>query len=75
MPFPIEAVLNYFEATGQDPALLIEPVDGFHPSQLAQRYIAEIIWDYLLLTNPSFLGSVNPNNLQIQTQFPNPPPY
>ena len=63
------------ELTGQNPALLIEPVDGFHPSQYSHRLIAKVIWDWLERVYPDYIGQFNPNNPLISKNFPNPPPY
>lgn len=75
LPFPIEQILNWMEAQGQNPAILIEPVDGFHPSQYSHRLIAKVLWDWIELKDSSFFGEFNLNNPKIHSTFPNPPPY
>ena len=75
LPFPVEPILNYLVSQGEDPALLIEPVDGFHPSQYSHRLIAKVLWELLSYVDPSFFGELNPNNPLIAKKFPNPPPY
>jgi acyloxyacyl hydrolase len=58
-----EALANYTGPMWQ----LIEPVDGFHPSQLGNS----IIGDFLFNTMVKFglVGSVNPNNADIVQKF------
>jgi len=50
---------------------LIEPVDGFHPSQTGNMYLASTVWEYLEQNLPDALGPVNPNNAAILKQFGN----
>jgi len=50
---------------------LIEPIDGFHPSQLTNALIAKIVWEKLEKEHPDFLGPVNPHNAEIQAIFGN----
>jgi len=75
IPFPVEAILNWMTAKGENPALLIEPVDGFHPSQYAHRLIAKVVWELIGTKYPDFFGQINPHNPLIASTFPNPPPY
>lgn len=75
LPFPIEPILNWIESKGENPAILIEPVDGFHPSQYSHRLIAKVLWSWIEIKDPNFLGQFNPNNPKIHSTFPNPPPY
>lgn len=46
---------------------LIEPVDGFHPSQLANSIIGNL--SYYNLAQAGLLGDTNPNNAAIQAKF------
>lgn len=46
---------------------LIEPVDGFHPSQTGNALIAEAYWQ--ALTAQGLLPPVNPNNAKILAKF------
>lgn len=71
MDFPIDKILEEWVAAGKDPADLIEPVDGFHPSIQAHRLQSEYTWNYLLENHPDFLGPVNPRNNEIQALFGN----
>jgi len=45
--------------------LLIEPVDGFHPSQIAHSLAADWYWAKLQEMHPDWLGDENPNNGEI----------
>ena len=46
---------------------LIEPVDGFHPSQTGNALIAEAYWTRLVEMN--VLPPANPNNAAIAAKF------
>lgn len=48
---------------------IIEPVDGFHPSQVGQQLLAGVIWTDLQMNKPQWLPSVNPYNADIQALF------
>eukprot|EP01114_Cavostelium_apophysatum_P007754 TRINITY_DN19938_c0_g1_i2.p1 TRINITY_DN19938_c0_g1~~TRINITY_DN19938_c0_g1_i2.p1 ORF type:complete len:562 (-),score=85.30 TRINITY_DN19938_c0_g1_i2:69-1754(-) len=48
---------------------LIEPVDGFHPNQIALSLLADNFWNRLVENRPNFIGQVNPNNAQIEQLF------
>jgi len=50
---------------------LIEPIDGFHPSQIANGLIGAYFWEQLSQENPTFLGPLNPNNERIKSLFGN----
>lgn len=58
-----------YVAAGGNPADIIEPVDGFHPSQTGQQLLAEVVWDELATNRPTWLPRVNPYNAQIAAQF------
>jgi acyloxyacyl hydrolase len=47
----------------------IEPVDGFHPSQVGQQIMAEWLWTWLEKEHPDALGPVNPHNADIEKLF------
>jgi len=55
--------------TAQD---IIEPVDGFHPSQLANFYLAEVFWANIQRDRPEWIPLPNPNNNIIDALFGNP---
>ena len=59
-----EYVLN-----GGDAADLFEPTDGFHPSQLQNEILSEVLWKFLETNFPYALGPVNPHNSEIISQF------
>ncbi|XP_053323687.1 acyloxyacyl hydrolase [Spea bombifrons] len=54
---------------GREPWELIEPVDGFHPSQIASAVGAEIIWKEALLKWPELFGKENAHNKEITAKF------
>ena len=61
-------VVTEYVKSGKDAADLIEKTDGFHPSTLAQRMLADHTWSYMTTT----LGidiPVNPNNAEIERVF------
>lgn len=68
---PFTAIINKWTSQGGKIYQLIEPVDGFHPSQLANYLLANWAWDYLQVNAPSFVPPKNPNNARIQQLFGN----
>eukprot|EP01104_Vermistella_antarctica_P005480 TRINITY_DN1600_c0_g1_i1.p1 TRINITY_DN1600_c0_g1~~TRINITY_DN1600_c0_g1_i1.p1 ORF type:complete len:649 (-),score=183.38 TRINITY_DN1600_c0_g1_i1:194-2140(-) len=66
---PFAAAMKIWESNGGDPAVLIEPVDGFHPAQTANAMMAQILWKDLQADHPSWLGAPNPNNDLIKEMF------
>lgn len=54
---------------GKDPIDLIEPVDGFHPSQTGNVMLAESLWKNLVQLYPQSIGEVNPHNDDIEAMF------
>ena len=48
---------------------LIEPVDGFHPSQWAQPLITDITWQLLRQNQSQMIPPTNPNNARIESIF------
>jgi hypothetical protein len=50
---------------------LIEPVDGFHMSQLGHAFGADEIWNMFLADRPQWVGDVNPFNDEIAKIFGN----
>ncbi|EFA78312.1 hypothetical protein PPL_08963 [Heterostelium album PN500] len=69
--FPFNAINAKWIAQGGQTYQLIEPVDGFHPNQMANFLIAGELWDQLMTDHPDWLGQVNPNNQIIQSLFGN----
>uniref|UniRef100_A0A7S3CVG2 Uncharacterized protein n=3 Tax=Palpitomonas bilix TaxID=652834 RepID=A0A7S3CVG2_9EUKA len=66
---PLLDILTDWDAEGKNPAELIEPVDGFHPGQIAQALEAKWMYEHLEEAYPEFLGEVNPHNDDIQKVF------
>ena len=58
-----------YVAGGGEAADLIEPIDGFHPSQAGNQYLASALWDFLLENHPEALGPINPHNEEIARRF------
>merc|ERR1719379_2970031 len=67
--FPCEEVEKIWHDRGGETWELIEPVDGFHPSQTAMALTAEVLYNKLQTDHPSFLGPIIPNNAQIEKIF------
>lgn len=67
--FPFPEINQVWESRGGQTWQLIEPVDGFHPNQIAHSLIAEYLWGQLAENHPSFIGEINPNNAVIQQLF------
>ncbi len=61
-------ISNYTDAGGRA-FDLIEPVDGFHPSQTGNMLLAEMLWEDLALNKPGWLPPINPNNDAIRARF------
>jgi len=61
-------ISNYTDAGGRA-FDLIEPVDGFHPSQTGNMLLAEMLWEDLATNRPGWLPPVNPNNALIEARF------
>ena len=61
--------INNYTAQGGDAFNLIEPVDGFHPSQTGNMLLAEILWEDLSANKPGWLPAINPFNAQIEAIF------
>jgi acyloxyacyl hydrolase len=69
--FPAGKIFNEYRDAGNDVMDLIEPVDGFHPSQLFHAKLADYLWETLLKDHPDWVGPVNPNNDLITQLFGN----
>ena len=48
---------------------LIEPVDGFHPNQIANALTTQVIWDQAAKMYPWLIPPTNPHNAAIQSMF------
>lgn len=62
-------IQEYVDETGGDASDVIEPSDGFHPSQLGNSLLADEMWQYLEENYPEAIGDVNPFNTQIVDVF------
>ncbi|KAM4689407.1 acyloxyacyl hydrolase [Discoglossus pictus] len=62
-------VMAEWTRLGGEPWELIEPVDGFHPSQIASAVGADIIWKEALQMWPDLFGKENPHNEEIIARF------
>jgi len=68
--FPFHAILKAWISMGGDGAWqLLEPIDGFHPNQVANYLAAAYFWSQFQANQPSFIGKVNPNNAKIISLF------
>lgn len=63
--FPIDEIWRY-KGPKTD---LIEPIDGFHPSQLANSLLADYLYEWLEQNHPDALGPINPYNNEIDRLF------
>jgi len=68
-PFPMEEIWIMWESKGGLFRDLIEPIDGFHPSQQSNALMAEYIHNDLVKNHPEFLGPINPHNDDIDKIF------
>jgi len=69
--FPAQPIWDAWVAEGNDPYLLIEPTDGFHPSQIFHAKLGDYLWNTIEKDHPDWLGKENPNNDRIQQLFGN----
>jgi len=67
----VDHIFNAWVAAGNEPYLLIEPVDGFHPSQVFHSLFADWYYEELEEDHPDWLGAINPNNALIEQIFGN----
>jgi len=70
-PSPVVQLINQWVSAGGNATDLIEPVDGFHPSQQTQALMGAWTYNTILQDHPSWLGEVNPFNSLITTLFGN----
>uniref|UniRef100_G1KUN1 Acyloxyacyl hydrolase n=1 Tax=Anolis carolinensis TaxID=28377 RepID=G1KUN1_ANOCA len=69
MDYPIKEITEMLQKMGGEAWQLIEPVDGFHPSQIASALGARIVWNKILHKWPHVLGQENPFNNEIAMIF------
>ena len=65
---PLPEAINTWKKEGHNPWELIEPVDGFHPSQAGDALTTELIFDILAKLDGA-LPKQNPNNAKIRAKF------
>jgi acyloxyacyl hydrolase len=65
------AMVDAWTGMGGSHFEVVEPVDGFHPSQLGHYLLAETVWDDLSSNKPGWLPRVNPHNADIARIFGN----
>ena len=62
LDYPLYEALDAHIEAGGEAWHLMEPTDGFHPSQTANVLIAQWYWDQLITNHPDMLGTENPFN-------------
>ncbi|XP_059251642.1 acyloxyacyl hydrolase isoform X2 [Mustela nigripes] len=67
--FDFQEVTEEWRKQGGQPWQLIEPVDGFHPNEVASQLLADSFWKKVQLQWPEVLGKENPFNSQIEQVF------
>jgi len=63
-------IVKKAEAMGYTIADIIEPVDGFHPNQLANSLLSDVLFENIQRDHPDWLGAINPYNDVIDKMFP-----
>ncbi|XP_018418441.1 PREDICTED: acyloxyacyl hydrolase [Nanorana parkeri] len=64
-----QKVTAKWESLGRKPWQLLEPVDGFHPSQIASAVGADLFWEEAMQKWPGLFGKENPFNKEIIARF------
>jgi len=62
-------IFNDYARAGYPLTNLIEPTDGFHPSQAGNAIFAQKFYEFLETEHPEALGPVNPYNAEIDALF------
>jgi len=57
---PLQATIDMWTKQGGQVWQLIEPVDGFHPTQIADAIATEVLWEQY--EQEDLLAPINPNN-------------
>lgn len=63
------SIFDEYTATGQPLTDLIEPADGFHPSQTGNALFAKKFFEFLETDHPEAIGPINPFNAEIDARF------
>lgn len=66
---PVNQAFKYWEDRGGEAWQLIEPVDGFHPNQIANELNTVIAWQLFRNYTPEVIPPVNPYNDLIAKKF------
>ncbi|XP_074140626.1 acyloxyacyl hydrolase isoform X1 [Sminthopsis crassicaudata] len=69
LDYPLKEISEEWQRRGGETWQLIEPSDGFHPSEAAAQLTARFFWDKVLRRWPRVLGKENPFNAQIERLF------
>ncbi|XP_057588675.1 acyloxyacyl hydrolase isoform X2 [Hippopotamus amphibius kiboko] len=69
MDFDFQKITEEWQKKGGQPWQLVEPVDGFHPNEVALQLLADHFWKKVQLQWPQVLGKENPFNPQIEQVF------
>lgn len=67
--FPLNSIVQDYIKSGGKPKDLVEPFDGFHPSQIGQSLIAKGLYEWLEKEHSDVLGPINPHNELIEKLF------
>jgi len=65
----MNSVISLWQSEGGQTWQLIEPVDGFHPNQLSNALLADVVWKELEVNYSELLPPVNPHNDEIIQTF------
>ena len=66
---PLQEMIENYVKKGGAATDVIEPSDGFHPSQLGNELLGELLWNHLVQDFPEAIGEVNPYNGEIRKRF------
>eukprot|EP01086_Lenisia_limosa_P007577 TRINITY_DN27558_c0_g1_i1.p1 TRINITY_DN27558_c0_g1~~TRINITY_DN27558_c0_g1_i1.p1 ORF type:complete len:592 (-),score=140.46 TRINITY_DN27558_c0_g1_i1:65-1762(-) len=67
--FPIIDLQKQAVADGYLLKDTLDPVDGFHPSQILNSYMGTWLWDIISTDHPDWIGKENPHNAEINAMF------
>jgi len=66
-----DLIIQQWIKDGHQASDLIEPTDGFHPSQDGNMLLADSMWKWLEQNYPDVIGPINNNNQLIEELFGN----
>eukprot|EP01084_Bolivina_argentea_P110558 197377_1 len=67
--FPLGQVIDIWHSMGGETWQLIEPVDGFHPNQIANSLLAQVVWSNLKQNMSHWIPPENQFNDEITKIF------